>query len=82
VDDRIRVALAENVTEAQIMVATLEAEGIPAMTRSGSTWTVGVLLGSTGIGPIEIVVLREHAERAYELLHPEERPASDSLERG
>jgi hypothetical protein len=71
-DDQIRVALAENVMEAQIMVATLESEGIPAMTRSG---TVGGLFPSAftagGIGPIEIIVLREHAERAYELLHPE-----------
>jgi len=39
----------------------------------GEHGTVGVLLGGTGIGPIEIIVLREHAERAYELLHPGEQ---------
>jgi hypothetical protein len=68
--DQIRVALAENVMEAQIMVATLESEGIPATTRQ-SSGIVGVFPPGGGVGPIEIVVLREHAERAYELLHPE-----------
>ena len=70
-DDQIRVALAGNIMEAQIMLATLESEGIPAMMRSGST---GGLFPSPltagGIGSIEIIVLQEHAERAYELLHP------------
>ena len=64
------------------MVATLEAEGIPAMTRSGSTGTVGLLLGATGMNPIEIIVLRDHAERAYELLHPDEPLPSAFLEGG
>ena len=73
-DDQIRVALAENVMEAQIMIATLESEGIPAVTRSGSAAGafVRLPLGGGGVGPIEIIVLREHAERAYELLHPDE----------
>ncbi len=68
-EDQIRVALAETPMEADIMVATLESEGIPAMTRASG---VGALpLGGGVIGSIEIIVLEEHAERAYELLHPE-----------
>jgi len=78
-DDQIRVAVAENVMEAQIMVATLESEGILAITRSGS---VGGLFPSPltagGIGSIEIIVLRDHAERAYELLHQDEELGSKS----
>jgi hypothetical protein len=68
VDDQIRVALAETPMEAQIMVAALESEGIPGMARLTGVGTSPP--GGSGIGPIEIIVLREHAERAYELLHP------------
>jgi len=68
--DQIRVALAETPMEADIMVEALRSEGIPAMTRSTG---VGALpLGGGVIGSLEIVVLKEHAERAYEILHPEE----------
>jgi len=66
--DQIRVALAETPMEAQIMVATLESEGIPTMTRRSGVGAIP--LGGGVIGSIEIIVLREHAERAYELLHP------------
>jgi hypothetical protein len=64
-DDLGFVALAANRMEADIMIATLESEGIAATWRPVVP-TVGLRGGS--VGPIEILVPRENQERARELL--------------
>jgi hypothetical protein len=72
VDDLVRVALADNQIEAEIMVATLDAEGLRAMWRvtDFGMASAGLPTGAgIGIGrPVEIVVLVADAERARELL--------------
>ena len=65
-DDLAFVALASNRMEADIMIATLEAEGIAATWREVVA-TTGALMGGS-LGPIEILVLRQNLERARELL--------------
>ena len=65
-DDLVFVALASNRMEADIMIATLESDGIAATWR-GVVPTTGLLVGG-GVGPFEILVLRENLERARELL--------------
>jgi len=74
VDDLVRVALARNQIEAEIMVATLEADGIRAMSRDTDFGVAskGITMGpGFGTGsPVEILVLAADAERAHELLHP------------
>ena len=73
-DDLIRVALAKNQIEAEIMVATLDAEGIRAMWRvtDFGMASAGLPTGAgIGIGrPVEVLVLAADAERAHELMHP------------
>ena len=59
------VTLASNKMEADIMIATLESDGIRATWRSAVPTTA--LLGGN-VGSIEILVLRENQERARELL--------------
>jgi len=79
-DDLVRVALANNQIEAEIMVSTLEVEGIRAIWR-GTDFGVasrGLPVGAgVGIGPppIEIVVSATDAERAHELLDADGSPS-------
>jgi Putative prokaryotic signal transducing protein len=70
VSDLVRVALVENEPSAELAVGYLRTEGIPAMwqgTSLGATsWGVTSVGGA--VGPMEILVHPEHAERAEELL--------------
>ena len=77
-DDLIRVALAHNQVEAEIMISALEAEGIRAMWRftDFGIGAGGLPLGA-GVGtgsPVEVLVLAADAERAHELLQPSDEP--------
>ena len=68
--DLVRVALVENEPSAELAVGYLATEGIPAMWREtslgGASWGVASVGGV--LGPMEILVHPEHAERAQELL--------------
>ena len=68
--DLVRVALVENEPSAELAVGLLRTEGIPAMWRETSlgltNWGAGSIAGV--MGPMEILVHPEHAERAHELL--------------
>ena len=70
VSDLVRVALVENEPSAELAVGYLRTEGIPAMWRGTSlgatSWGVASVAGV--LGPMEILVHPEHAERAQELL--------------
>jgi hypothetical protein len=78
-DDLIRVALADNQMEADIMISALKAEGIRAIWRAtnfgvGSGLPVGAVFGTAS--PVEILALTADAERAHKLLHPTDEPSS------
>ena len=70
VSDLVRVALVENEPSAELAVGYLRTEGIPAIWREtslgGTSWG-GASVGGV-LGPMEILVHPEHAERAQELL--------------
>jgi len=70
VSDLVSVALVENEPSAELAVGYLRTEGIPAMWREtslgGASWGVASVGGV--LGPMEILVHPEHAERAQELL--------------
>ena len=70
VSDLVRVALVESEPSAELTVGYLRTEGIPAMWREtslgGANWGVASVGGV--LGPMEILVHPEHAERAQELL--------------
>jgi hypothetical protein len=73
-DDLVRVAIVQNEPEAELAIGLLKTEGIRAMWRPTNFAAGGVSGGwVTGeIGPVEVLVRPEDAERAKELLEPVE----------
>ena len=67
-DDLVRVAIVDNEPTAQTAVSLLETEGIRAMWRKTD---VAAAFGVGSMGPIEILVLTNDAQRAHELLDTE-----------
>ena len=69
VSDLVRVALVENEPSAELAVGYLRTEGIPAIWRGTSLGATSLVTSVGGaLGPMEILVHAEHAERAQELL--------------
>ena len=70
VSDLVRAALVENEPSAELAVGYLRTEGIPAIWRETSLGAASWGVASVGgvLGPMEILVHPEHAERARELL--------------
>ena len=69
VSDLVRVALVENEPSAELAVGYLRTEGIPAIWRGTSLGATSLVTSVGGaLGPMEILVHPEHAERAQELL--------------
>ena len=69
-DELVRVALVDTEPEAELAVSQLRLEGIAAMWQQTSLGMTG-LMGTSGggfMGPMEILVHPENAERARELL--------------
>jgi putative signal transducing protein len=70
VDDLVRIATVGNALDAEGIVGFLRVEGIAAMWRptnqaaaaSGGGWATGI------VGPVDVLVLSQQAERAAELL--------------
>jgi hypothetical protein len=68
-DDLVRVAIVDNEPEADLTVSLLGNEGIRAMWRTTNAAAGGLGAGtSSTMGPLEILVRAEDAERAHELL--------------
>jgi hypothetical protein len=68
-DDLMRVTIVDNEPEADLAVSLLRNEGIRAMWRTTDAAAAGLGAGtSSAMGPVEILVRAEDAERARELL--------------
>jgi hypothetical protein len=68
-DELVRVAVVDNEPEADLAVSLLGSEGIRAMWRATNAAAAGLGAGtSSAMGPLEILVRAEDAERAVELL--------------
>jgi hypothetical protein len=72
--DLVRVATVENEPEAELVVGLLRTEGISAMWQRAEFGAAGAGIGSAGgvSGPFDVLVQAHDAERARELLEPEE----------
>jgi Putative prokaryotic signal transducing protein len=67
--DLVRVAMVDNEPEAELAVSVLAGEDIRAMWRTTNAAAAGLGAGTgSALGPLEILVRPEDAERARELL--------------
>jgi Putative prokaryotic signal transducing protein len=67
--DLVRVAVVDNEPEAELAVSVLAGEDIRAMWRTTNAAAAGLGAGTgSALGPLEILVWAEDAERARELL--------------
>ena len=68
-EELVRVTVVDNEPEADLTVSMLGNEGIRAMWRPTTAAAAGLGAGTSGMmGPLEILVRSEDAERARELL--------------